>query len=37
MAWMFTRPKVMKPETETLYLRYRFETETFKTETTSLV
>ena len=28
LAWMFTRPKVTKPETETLYLQDRDETET---------
>ena len=29
IAWMLTRPKVTKPETETLYLQDRDETETF--------
>ena len=30
---MFTRPKVTKPETETLYLQDRDETETFQKKT----
>ena len=50
IAWMFTRDKVTKPDSETLYLQDRddtetfqktsrdlLETETFKTETTSLM
>jgi len=30
IAWIFTRPKVTKPETETLHLQDRDETETFQ-------